>query len=65
MEVISLIYSGRFTNEGIAPVLAAAAPIPTEAIEDEDIALGCRRRMPRAEAIIRRLEILDGSRAST
>jgi len=55
---ITAIYTGPFTSEQVAAVLAAAAPLPTEAVEDEDIALHCKRVMTPAEAIIRRLEVL-------
>ena len=60
---ITAIYTGTFTTEQVAAVLAAAAPLPTEAVEDEDIALHCKRMMTPAEAIIRRLEILGGMAA--
>jgi hypothetical protein len=60
---ITAIYTGPFTAEQVAAVLAAAPPLPTEAVEDEDIALHCKRMMPPAEAIIRRLEILGGMAA--
>jgi hypothetical protein len=56
------IYTGRFTADQIAPVLAAAAPIPNDVVEDEDISLGlgAKRLMPRKEAIVRRLEEING-----
>jgi hypothetical protein len=53
-------YTGVYSLEQLKPVLEAAAPIPGEPIEDEDVGLGRKRSMPRAEAIIRRLEELDG-----
>ncbi len=59
---MELIYTGRFTADQIEPVLAAAAPIPDDDVEDEDLALGlgAKRLMPRMEAIVRRLEEING-----
>lgn len=53
-------YTGIYSLEQLKPVLEAAAPIPGAPIEDEDVGLGRKRSMPRAEAIIRRVEELDG-----
>lgn len=55
-------YVGKFSAEQLAPILEAAAPIPNDQIEEEDLNLGQgkKRTMPRREALIRRLEEIDG-----
>jgi hypothetical protein len=59
-HIVHILYTGRFSAQQIAPVLAAAAPIPDSDIEEDDIGLGHRRPMPRAEALVRRLELIRG-----
>lgn len=53
-------YTGQFDEDALLPVFKAVGAIPTDSIEDEDIQLGLKRSMPRAEAMVRRLELLDG-----
>ena len=55
-------YFGCFSKEEIRPVLEAAAPIASDFVEEEDLALGQgkKRQMPRSEALVRRLEFLRG-----
>ena len=55
-------YLGCFSKEELTPVLEAAAPIPPDFIEEEDLTLGQgkKRPMPRSEALVRRLEFLRG-----
>jgi hypothetical protein len=60
MREAHLLYTGRFSAQQIEPVLAAAAPIPEGDIEEDDVGLGRKRLMPRAEALVRRLELIDG-----
>lgn len=52
-------YLGRFSADQIAPVLEAAAPIPSDPFEYHDEGEGRLRTVSRSEAIVRRLEYLD------
>jgi len=53
------VYTGKFEAEHVRRVLDAAKPIPTDDIEIDDYETGEKLRVPRAVALIKRLESID------